>query len=65
MPTHEEILNEIAARDHARYQIIEDNLPGWSQIESSLNGISNLAEAKIALKRIALVVYYLAKNKGE
>jgi penicillin V acylase-like amidase (Ntn superfamily) len=65
MPTHEEVLNEIAARNTARYQEIEDNLPSWSQVETALDNISNLTEAKAALKKIARVVYYLAKNKAD
>ena len=65
MPTHEEILTEIADRSYARYQAIETNLPSWSQVETALDNISTLAEAKAALKKIARVVYWLAKNKGE
>ena len=43
-------------------QAIVDNLPSWSQVESDLDAISNLAEAKAALKKLARVVYWLAKD---
>jgi hypothetical protein len=55
--------DEQEAKD--RQKAIDDNLPSWSQVETALDNISNLAEAKAALKKIAKVVYWMAKNKGE
>ena len=46
----------------ARNNDIENALPSWSQVETYLDGLANLAEAKVALKKIARVVYWLAKN---
>lgn len=51
--------------DSQRRQAIDANLPSWSQVETALDNISNLAEAKAALKKITRVVYWLAKNKGD
>jgi len=62
------------AETDAAFQLIEDNspeskaadiqanMPSWNQVESYLDGLANLAEAKLALKKIARVVYWLAKN---
>lgn len=63
-PTPEELI-EIKAMTAARQDAIETNLPSWTQVETALDGISNLAEAKTALKKIARVVYWLAKGRGE
>lgn len=41
---------------------IETNLPSWAQVETYLDGINTLAEARTALKKIARVVYWLAKG---
>jgi hypothetical protein len=62
------MLNGIAASDAiaaAKRQSINDNLPSWSQVETALDNISNLTEAKAALKKIARVVYWLPMNKGD
>jgi hypothetical protein len=47
---------------HQKPLEIETLLPSWSEVESTLNSIANLAEAKVALKRIARVVYLLARK---
>lgn len=62
-PTPEE-LTIIRANYVAKKEAIDENLPSWSQVETALDNISNLAEAKTALKKIARVVYWLAKNSG-
>ena len=63
-PTPEELL-VIKAQYAAKKKAIDDNLPSWAQVETALDNISNLAEAKAALKKIARVVYLLAKNRGD
>ena len=47
-----------------RIQEIIDNLPSWSQVSNYVDRIGNLAEAKGFLKKLARVVYWLAKNTG-
>lgn len=42
---------------------INNNLPTWQQISDEIDGISSLTGMKIALKKIARVVYWLAKNQ--
>ena len=41
---------------------IDANIPSWARVEAYLDGLANLAEAKVALKKIARVVYWIAKN---
>jgi hypothetical protein len=47
-----------------RVQEIIDNLPSWKQVSNYVDKIGNLAEAKGFLKKLARVVYWLAKNTG-
>lgn len=41
---------------------ISTNLPSWDQVSTACEDISNLAEAKLFLKRLSRVVYWMAKN---
>lgn len=43
---------------------INTNLPTWQKVSDGIDGISSLAEAKTILKKIARVVYWLARNSG-
>jgi len=49
----------------AKAQSITDNLPSWTQVSTAVDSISNLAEAKVFLKRLSRVVYWLARDKEE
>ncbi len=60
-----DMVNEVNADRAQKVLDIQTNLPSWSQVESYLDGLANLAEAKIALKKIARVVYWLAKNTSK
>lgn len=46
-------------------QDIVDNLPSWNQVETAINNISSLAEAKAFLKKLARVVYWDVKNQKD
>ena len=46
-------------------QDIIDNLPSWAQIATAVDNIANLADAKIFLKKLAHITYWLAKNKKD
>jgi len=46
-------------------QEIIDRLPDWTTVKSTVNNISNLAEAKAYLLKLSRVVYWLAKGKPE
>lgn len=48
-----------------KIQDIVDNLPSWQQVSDAVDNISNLNQAKIFIKKLARVVYWLAKNKSD
>ena len=55
-----------AALDKAqKEQDMAANLPSWSQVNNAINNISNLAEAKAFLKKLARVVYWDVKNRPD
>lgn len=51
-------VNRIAAKAQA----ILDNLPSWAVVSGAVDNIGNLADAKAFLKKLARVVYWLAKD---
>ena len=46
-------------------QDIIDNLPSWSAVETAINNISSLAQAKAFMLKHARVTYWLAKNTSD
>ena len=48
-----------------REQDIIDNLPSWSQVDTAITNISNLDEAKVFLRKLTRIVYWLAKNAAD
>jgi len=52
--------NKITAKETA----ISDTLPTWAQVSTAVDGITNLAEAKVFIKKLAQVVYWLAKDSA-
>lgn len=55
-PTKEELLLEQRLMD------IDDNLPSWATVNDEISSISNMEDAKAVLRKIARVVYWMAKN---
>jgi hypothetical protein len=53
------------ARIAAKEQALIDNLPSWSQVDTAITNIANLADAKVFIKKLARVVYWLAKDKAD
>ena len=51
------------ATEEEKAQRIALELPSWTQVENVINGISNLAEAKVVMLKIARVVYWLARKR--
>ncbi len=41
---------------------INTNLPTWSQVSNAIDNANNLSDAKVILKKLARVVYLMAKN---
>lgn len=49
----------------AKTQSFNENLPSWIAVETAVDNIANLADAKSFLKKLARVVYWLAKDSIE
>jgi len=65
--TPEQIVAEQAKADRkaAKAQAFIDNLPSWLVVETAVNNIASLADAKAFLIKLTRVVYWLAKNKAD
>jgi hypothetical protein len=46
-----------------KHQAIIDNLPSWAQVDAAITAISNLADAKAFLRKLARLVYWDLKNE--
>ena len=46
----------------AKQQALVDNLPSWTQVDTAINNIANLADAKAFIKKLSRVVYLDLKN---
>ena len=51
--------------DAQRTQDIIDNLPSWAQVETVVDNIANLADAKAFIKKLSRIVYWLTRNKKD
>ena len=66
--TPEELENMRIAREEgaailsSRRADLDAHLPSWSQVSTSVDNIINLADAKVFLKKLSRVVYWLAKE---
>ena len=62
--TPEEIAERTAreAKDAQMAQTLRDNLPTYAQVQTAIANISNLADAKAFLKKLAAVVYIHVKG---
>ena len=49
----------------AKVQSIIDNLPSWAQVDQAVTNISNLADAKAFIRKLARLVYWLARDKAD
>ena len=45
-------------------QEIEDNLPTWQQISDAIDNATTVAALKVIVKKMARILYWLAKNKS-
>lgn len=52
------------ASDAAKAQAFIDNLPSWSQVDTAITNIANLADAKAFIRKLTRVVYWLVKNSA-
>lgn len=58
------IAAEVAAMA-AKAQAIIDNLPTWQAISDAIDAATTIAAIKIIIKKLARVVYWLAKNQAD
>lgn len=65
--TPDEIAAQQAAADAqtAKSQAIIDHLPSWNAVETAVNNIASLAEAKAFLLKLSRVVYLDVKNSAD
>ena len=54
-----------AARAAAKARAILDNLPSWAAVSTAVDNITNLADAKAFIKKLARVVYWDVKNQTD
>ena len=54
-----------ADRIAAKAQAFLDNLPSWAQVDQAVTNISNLADAKAFIRKLARLVYWLARDKAD
>jgi len=54
-----------ADRIAVKAQAFLDNLPSWLQVDQAVTDISDLPSAKAFIRKLARVVYWLAKDKEE
>jgi len=43
-------------------QALIDNLPSWAQVDTAIDNISNLGEAKAFIRKLSRVTYWIAKD---
>lgn len=58
-------LTEVENEQQQRVDDIGDNLPNWNQVSASIDNATSVAGLKIIVKKLARVVYWLAKNKKD
>jgi hypothetical protein len=54
-----------AARIEAKAQALIDNLPTWQAVSDAIDAATTIAACKVILKKLARVVYWLAKDKAD
>jgi len=53
------------AAQAAKAQAFLDNLPSWAIVDQAVTNISDLASAKVFIRKLARVLYWLARNKSD
>lgn len=49
---------------NAKKQAFIDNLPSWNAVDTAVTNIANLTDAKAFIRKLARVVYWLARNSA-
>lgn len=53
------------ARIAAKAQAIIDNLLSWQQVSDAIDGATTIAAIKVIIKKMARIVYWLAKDRAD
>lgn len=48
-----------------KLQEIAENLPTWQQVANAIDGVTTIAGLRVVVKKIARIVYLLAKNSAD
>ena len=61
------VIADAQAAAHAEVQAAKaqdflNNIPSWAGVSTAVDNIANLADAKVFIKKLARVVYWLAKD---
>jgi hypothetical protein len=54
----------VAALEATKAQAISDNLPSWTEVDDAITAATTIATLKVIVRKLARVVYWLAKNKA-
>lgn len=54
-----------AARITAKEKAYVDNLPSWTQVQTAIGNIANIADVKAYLLKLSRVVYWDVKNRAD
>ncbi len=49
----------------AKTQAFIDNLPSWDAVNTAVTNISNLADAKAFIRKLARIVYWIARDRQD
>ena len=63
-PTVEAEQQAVKNAELAKTQEIIDNLPDWQQVSNAIDSATTIAALKVITKKIARVVYIIARNNG-
>lgn len=55
-------LQEQKLAEEQKLQNIVSNLPSWQEVSDAIDGVSTIAGLKVVVKKLARVVYWMAKN---
>jgi hypothetical protein len=53
------------ARIAAKAQAVLDNLPSWQEIDDAITAATTIAGLKVIIRKMARVLYWLAKDKAD
>lgn len=60
---HEQAENDEQDKANRVLQEVLDKLPSWNAVDTAVTNIANLTDAKVFIRKLARVVYLLAKNE--